>query len=282
MARHAAGTYRATAGQSADSAQQPPAVTDSRLPTPRRWYAARMPLQARLFRRLRPLFLSIALPLIQHHRKKNAATRVLGLALQTAFDVYHPRFFVSSRWLAEQVRRQPLRDRRFLDMGTGSGLAGLVAAKCGAHVTAVDTQPLAVQLARENARRQGLADRFDCFVGDLFSALPRNAQFDIIAFDPPLSACRDTSEGSLLARFFAHARNHLAANGRLLLVLSSNLPLRQIDALLQQQGYRLAQHRQKHHILGSYHFLELQLDPGRQHRQPFAGTDSPSAAMERI
>ncbi|MDQ7053294.1 MAG: methyltransferase [candidate division KSB1 bacterium] len=263
MARHAAGTCRTTAGQGADTAQRPPAVADSMLPTQRRWYAARTPLRARLFRRLRPLFLGIILPLIQHHRKKNAATHVLGLELQTVFDVYHPRFFVSSRWLAEKVRRQRLRGRRFLDMGTGSGLIGLVAAKCGARVTAVDTQPLAVQLAQENARRQGLADGFDCFVGDLFSALPRMAQFDVIAFDPPMSACRNTSEGSLLARFFAHARDHLAANGRLLLVLSSDLPLRHIDALIQQHGYRLVQYSQKHHILGSYHFLELQLDSGR-------------------
>lgn len=49
---------------------------------------------------------------------------------------------------------------RVLDCGTGSGILALAAACWGAgYVLAVDVDPVAVRVARENAARNGLADR---------------------------------------------------------------------------------------------------------------------------
>ena len=54
-----------------------------------------------------------------------------------------------------------VRPQTVLDIGTGSGAVALAIADeiPGAAVTATDTSPVAVDLARENARRLGLADR---------------------------------------------------------------------------------------------------------------------------
>ena len=46
---------------------------------------------------------------------------------------------------------------RVADIGTGSGLVGLAAARAGAHVTAYDTDAFAVMAARLNAAANGLA-----------------------------------------------------------------------------------------------------------------------------
>ncbi len=46
-----------------------------------------------------------------------------------------------------------------LEIGCGLGICGLVAAACGAKVTLTDVAPRAVELAAENARRNGLDDR---------------------------------------------------------------------------------------------------------------------------
>ena len=59
------------------------------------------------------------------------------------------------------------------DIGCGSGILSLVAAKLGAErVYAVDTDALAVRAARVNASQNGVADRVEVFSGSL-DAVPR-------------------------------------------------------------------------------------------------------------
>jgi ribosomal protein L11 methyltransferase len=55
----------------------------------------------------------------------------------------------------------------FLDVGTGTGILAIAAAACapGVHVEACDTDPDAVEIARENAAANGVADRINFRVG---------------------------------------------------------------------------------------------------------------------
>ncbi len=57
----------------------------------------------------------------------------------------------------------------FLDVGTGTGILAIAAAACApaAHVEAFDTDPDAVQIARENAVANGVADRINFHVGSI-------------------------------------------------------------------------------------------------------------------
>jgi ribosomal protein L11 methyltransferase len=58
----------------------------------------------------------------------------------------------------EAVSALHLEARSVLDVGTGSGILAIAAAKLGASpVVAVDTDPLSVDAARENAERNGVA-----------------------------------------------------------------------------------------------------------------------------
>ncbi|MGQ9522383.1 MAG: 50S ribosomal protein L11 methyltransferase [Anaerolineae bacterium] len=67
---------------------------------------------------------------------------------------------------------------RVLDLGTGSGILAIAAAKLGAgRVLALDTDPQAVAVARENVRRNGVADRVRVARGSLAQAVGR---FDLI------------------------------------------------------------------------------------------------------
>ncbi|HYE14081.1 MAG TPA: 50S ribosomal protein L11 methyltransferase [Pyrinomonadaceae bacterium] len=58
---------------------------------------------------------------------------------------------------------------RLLDVGTGTGILAIAAAKLRpqARVEACDTDPLAVEVARENARVNGVADRIEFRVGSV-------------------------------------------------------------------------------------------------------------------
>jgi ribosomal protein L11 methyltransferase len=70
-------------------------------------------------------------------------------------------------------------DARVLDVGTGSGILAICAALFGAsYVLGVDTDPLAVAAARENAASNGLADVIETRQGSLPLAVP--AQFHLV------------------------------------------------------------------------------------------------------
>lgn len=59
------------------------------------------------------------------------------------------------------------RPERAIDLGTGSGLLAIAAARLGvAHVLAVDNDPDAVGAALANAARNGVSDRVRCIVAD--------------------------------------------------------------------------------------------------------------------
>ena len=71
--------------------------------------------------------------------------------------------------LNQILGRRPL--RRVVDMGTGSGILAIAAAKAArTSVLAVDTDPVAVEVAAKNAQDNGVSDRVTAIAGDGFSA----------------------------------------------------------------------------------------------------------------
>jgi release factor glutamine methyltransferase len=80
---------------------------------------------------------------------------------------------------------------RVLDVGTGSGAIAIALARemPALHVTAVDCSAEALEVARGNARRNGVEDRVACLAGDLQS-LP-SGPFDAIVSNPPYIPSRD-------------------------------------------------------------------------------------------
>ena len=77
-----------------------------------------------------------------------------------------------------------------LDFFTHTGSFGLNAAMAGAaHVLSVDSSALAIEQAKENAALNGLSDRIDYQVADVFVLLPeleaQGRQADVVILDPP-------------------------------------------------------------------------------------------------
>lgn len=234
---------------------------------PRPWYAVPTPLMLRLRRRLRPAVFRLAAPILFHFRKKNAPTRVAGLELETRLEVFHPRFFLSSGIFARHVRTLPLAGCRVLDMGTGSGIIGIIAAQRGAQVLAVDVNTAAVALADRNAHRHGVSDHMTCCTSDLFDQLPRRHRFEWIFFNPPFYAQEPNTpaekalyagtQHAVLCRFLKQAAEYLAPEGRLVLILSSDMPLQEVDAWIGEYGYRVTYHEGRVHYFEIFHILHL-------------------------
>ena len=158
---------------------------------------------------------------------------------------------------------------RVLDMGTGTGILGFVAAKHGAtKVILTDISPNAVENARLNIQRLGLqqttevrgpADLFDSVKGEIF---------DIIIFNPPWilgepktlydEAIYD-KEQQIITRFLSQVNEYLSPRGRLLLIYSDisqstgEGSLDKLNELLKQNRLEIVSQWQKNrrsHVLG--------------------------------
>jgi ribosomal protein L11 methyltransferase len=98
-----------------------------------------------------------------------APQRVLMLEPGRAFGTgLHP----STSLIAEvlDASQAALVGREVLDMGTGSGILSLVALRYGAaRAVAMDIDPDVIEVVRENAARNGLADRVEASAGTVAS-----------------------------------------------------------------------------------------------------------------
>lgn len=82
------------------------------------------------------------------------------------------------------------KDKEVLDCFTHTGSFAMNAAKGGAsHVTAVDISQTGIDQARENAELNGLGNKIDFVVSDVFDYLPKvlneGKKYDVIILDPP-------------------------------------------------------------------------------------------------
>jgi release factor glutamine methyltransferase len=76
---------------------------------------------------------------------------------------------------------------RIADIGTGSGILAVTAAKQlkSAKVAAADSSSQALEVAQRNAARHGVADRIEFVQSDLFDSLPADAIFAYVVSNPP-------------------------------------------------------------------------------------------------
>ena len=125
---------------------------------------------------------------------------------------------------------QLMKGKRVLDMGTGTGVLALLAARLGAaKVVATDSNPNAVKNARLNAERLRLDEIVEVRdSGDLFDPV-RGEIFDVILFNAPWiqgepQTLYDTANYDpgyrVLDGFFVRASDHLSAEGKILLQYS--------------------------------------------------------------
>jgi release factor glutamine methyltransferase len=153
---------------------------------------------------------------------------VCGVPLVVAPGVLNPRLMRTGEFFASQLEAQLRgRDAGVLDMGTGSGVCAVVAARHTSRVVAVDINPAAVHCARVNVLMNRVEDQVEVLEGDLFAPVA-GRRFDVILFNPPFlqgvprnDADRAWRSSDVAERFAAQLRGHLTPSGCALVLLSS-------------------------------------------------------------
>lgn len=131
---------------------------------------------------LRKIVSAAAVPLAKKYVQKDRTYNYEDLSLKVFKDVFHPGLFRSTKVFAEWMNQQSFQNKMVLEIGSGSGLISLVAAKNGAIVTATDINTKAT----ENTKLNAFANRLNITViqSDLFAAVPLQL-FDMILVNPP-------------------------------------------------------------------------------------------------
>ena len=123
-------------------------------------------------------------------------TEFYGLPFRVTRDVLIPRpeteHVVEKAIAIAREFRQP----RIVDVGTGSGAIAVALAHNlpNTEVTAIDSSPSALALAKMNAARNGVGERIRFFEGDLLAPVA-GEKFDLVVSNPPYVA--ESERGTL-------------------------------------------------------------------------------------
>jgi release factor glutamine methyltransferase len=177
--------------------------------------------------------------------RSTRATRAAGFRLTVRPTVFHPRFFISSEAFAAFIDGLDVSGKRVADVGTGSGILALAAARSGAaNVVAADINPNAALCAAENARANGFGDRVSAVSCDLLSALAPRPMFDVILSSPPKHAGEPRNIADLgwhagskyryIAALFDQSCERLRPGGRMYVMVSSDSDLDLFSELIAQ------------------------------------------------
>jgi 16S rRNA (guanine1207-N2)-methyltransferase len=135
---------------------------------------------------------------------------------------------------------------KVLDVGCGYGPIGLTAAKLAVqgHVTMIDVNGRAVELARENARNNQI-NNVTIMESDLFAALEEGQQYDVVLTNPPIRAGKD-----VVHAIFTGAYERLCPGGSLWIVIQKKQGapsakqkldslFAQVEEVTKDKGYRI-------------------------------------------
>jgi release factor glutamine methyltransferase len=173
--------------------------------------------------------------------------RVLGLPIVVLPTVANPKVLRTGAFFASQIDARLIgANADVLDMGTGSGICALFAARIARRVVAVDINPAAISCVRVNALLNGLDARVDAREGDLFGPVA-GERFDVVLFNPPflLGVPKDDRDAAwrsndIAERFAAGLAAHLKTGGVAFLLLSTFGPAcARFETELRKQGFRL-------------------------------------------
>jgi release factor glutamine methyltransferase len=173
-----------------------------------------------------------------------------NLVFEVQENVYEPA--EDSFLFAENL--QVLKTDKVLDMGTGCGILGIVAARKASEVIAVDISPFAVKCASENAYRNRVSGRMSFICGNLFAPFAGQPRFDLVLFNAPYLpsekeehyAWPETSWAGgangrdVIDRFICEAPRYLKPHGRICLLQSTLSDVDATFAMFKGEGLRVA------------------------------------------
>lgn len=171
--------------------------------------------------------------------------------------VFSPKHHANTAFFAHYVPGLA-KQKRFLEIGTGTGAIAVLCALEGAQVVATDINPAAVKNCLQNAKQWGVA--VDTRLGSLFEPIKLDERFDTIFWHHPWNYGVEPESDVLLQagfdyhyqhleQFFRQAKHYLIPTGKLLLGTGGFARLDLIQKWSKDYGYKLKLLHEQTHLL---------------------------------
>jgi len=197
----------------------------------------------KIIKRLATIFYK---PFVIKYLSKTRNFRYKDIQLIIPPEVFHPGFFFSTKLLIEYIKDLNLESKTFLELGAGSGLISIYAAKRKAKVTATDINPVAVEYLKTNSIRNNV--ELQIILSDMFSNIPKN-NFDFIIINPPYYkrdpvTFRDYAwycgeNGKYFQDLFKSLSEYISAGSTVIMVLSQDCDLGMIRSIVEKNSFNL-------------------------------------------
>lgn len=168
-------------------------------------------------------------PLLSKYLSKNRVYTYKDIRLIIPPSVFHPRFFFSTKILLKYISQLDLQQKSFLELGAGSGLISIYAAKENANVTATDINPVAIEYLKKNQACNNVT--LNIIFSDLFQSIPPQS-FDVIAINPPYYKKSPKSDaehawycgenGEYFQKLFSSLKQYIHSESLVLMILSED------------------------------------------------------------
>jgi release factor glutamine methyltransferase len=203
-------------------------------------------------KRIQSYFKKMAQPFLwafyQWYLSKSRIYRYKDLKVTVLPSVFYPGWLGSTKAMLQYLLQLDLKHKHLLELGAGSGLISLVAAKLGANVTATDINPNAVASISESSRINKLS--IEVIESDLFENIT-SQDFDYIIINPPYFPKKPANLRELafycgedfdfFKRLFGDLQAYLVSGSTVLMVLSESCDLGKIKSVAKQSGIDLKQ-----------------------------------------
>ncbi|MFN5794544.1 MAG: methyltransferase, partial [Bacteroidota bacterium] len=175
--------------------------------------------------------------------KKDRTYKKFGLKLSVPSGVFHPAFFGTTLFLVKFITTLSLKNKTLIEVGCGSGLISIVAAKNGAIVTAIDINAKALEATKTNNTKN--STNIAVLESNLFQNISQT--FDFIVVNPPFFKKNPIHqwEYAWLAgqnleyfhSFFQQLNTVTHPQSKVYMVLAENCPLQEIFSIAKQYHY---------------------------------------------
>ncbi|MFN8166309.1 MAG: methyltransferase [Bacteroidia bacterium] len=210
-------------------------------------------------------------PFIQWYTGRETRYRYREINATVLPGVFHPRFFYSTRFLLDFLDFVNFSKKKVLELGAGSGLISVYAAGEGAHVTATDINPTALQNIALNVKQHvSLFEKSGGSVliqpSDVFASLPVQ-KFDIILVNPPFynGRAKNNAERAwysgesfdFFRKLFSGCADYVQASTDFFMILSDDCDLQKIDQLAKEHGWNMSAVSSKSFLVESLYIFRL-------------------------
>jgi release factor glutamine methyltransferase len=186
----------------------------------------------------------LLIPIVKYYLRKDRKYSYKGIKILVKKGVFHPGLFYSTKIFVNFLGSLNLKGLKFLELGAGTGLMSLIAAKKDAIVTATDISPLAIENLQINA---GLNNQtIQVIESDLFTKIPAQT-FDFIIIQPPYYPQKPTSvaeyawycgeDFEFFRNLFHQIGNYIHPGTRILMILSDDCDIHTISKISRENGF---------------------------------------------